>query len=53
MKVTPSGYATVTRLIKEMAQLHCQGRLVTILEGGYNLETLAASAQAHVEALMK
>jgi acetoin utilization deacetylase AcuC-like enzyme len=52
MKVTPSGYADLTRIVKEIAQQYCQGRLVALLEGGYNLQGLAESVEAHVRVLM-
>ncbi|MFN9780963.1 MAG: histone deacetylase family protein, partial [Alphaproteobacteria bacterium] len=35
-----------------IAKTHCAGRLVSTLEGGYDLNALAASAAAHVKALM-
>ena len=53
MNVTPEGFAELTRIVKGIAGQYCQGRLVTILEGGYNLESLAASAEAHVRVLME
>jgi acetoin utilization deacetylase AcuC-like enzyme len=37
----------------EIAVKHAQGRVVSSLEGGYDLDALAASAAAHVAALMK
>jgi len=46
-------YAWVTSRLLEAAQRHAQGRLVSILEGGYDLKALAGSAAAHVEALMQ
>lgn len=51
MKITPAGYAALTRRVKAIAAQHCHARLVSLLEGGYNLETLAASVEAHVRAL--
>jgi acetoin utilization deacetylase AcuC-like enzyme len=51
MKVTPAGFSELTRIVKGIADQYCQGRLVTVLEGGYNLESLAASAEAHVRVL--
>ena len=51
MKITPDGYAALTRIVKSIAERHCQGRLVSVLEGGYNLEALAASVEAHVRTL--
>jgi acetoin utilization deacetylase AcuC-like enzyme len=53
MNVTPEGFAELTRIVKGVAEQYCQGRLVTLLEGGYNLESLAASAEAHVRVLME
>ena len=45
-------YAWITRQIVELAAEHCAGRVVSSLEGGYNLTALAASAAAHVKVLM-
>ena len=53
MKVTPEGFAELTRIVKGIAEQHSQGRLVAVLEGGYNLESLAASAEAHVRVLQE
>jgi acetoin utilization deacetylase AcuC-like enzyme len=44
-------FAWMTRETRRLAEAHCQGRLVSALEGGYNLEALADCAQGHVEAL--
>jgi acetoin utilization deacetylase AcuC-like enzyme len=51
MKITPAGYAELTRTVKGIAAQYCQGRLISILEGGYQLEALAASVEAHVRVL--
>lgn len=53
MKVTPEGYAALTRIVRDIAEKHCGGRLVSTLEGGYNLDALAASVEAHLRVLMK
>jgi acetoin utilization deacetylase AcuC-like enzyme len=53
MKVTSEGYAELTRLVKAVAARHADSRLVTALEGGYDLAGLAAAAEAHVSALME
>jgi acetoin utilization deacetylase AcuC-like enzyme len=42
----------VTRALMEVADETCGGRVVSLLEGGYDLRGLAASAAAHVAALM-
>ncbi|MBM3561334.1 MAG: histone deacetylase family protein, partial [Alphaproteobacteria bacterium] len=41
-----------TRELLAVADRHAQGRLVSTLEGGYDLAALAASAAAHVRELM-
>jgi acetoin utilization deacetylase AcuC-like enzyme len=46
-------FATLTRQVLDVAKTHAQGRLVSCLEGGYNLERLAESVQAHLEELLK
>ena len=45
-------YVRVTRQIMDVAQRHCQGRVVSCLEGGYALSALARSAAAHVKVLI-
>ncbi|HPM82950.1 MAG TPA: SUMF1/EgtB/PvdO family nonheme iron enzyme [Candidatus Anammoximicrobium sp.] len=53
MKVTTDGYAQMTRRVRRIAEDCCQGRLISLLEGGYHLEALGASAAAHVRTLME
>ncbi|MDQ1708348.1 MAG: hypothetical protein QOJ88_1559 [Pyrinomonadaceae bacterium] len=38
----------LTRAVKDWARQSCQGRIVSCLEGGYNLETLGETVRAHV-----
>jgi len=45
-------FAWITRRLLEVADRHASGRLVSTLEGGYDLQGLAASVAAHVETLM-
>ena len=45
-------FAWLTRQVLEVARTHAGGRLVSCLEGGYNLEVLAESVQAHLEELL-
>ncbi len=49
--ITPQGYAAITRVIVRLADELCQGRIVSVLEGGYRLDGLAESVAAHVKAL--
>jgi acetoin utilization deacetylase AcuC-like enzyme len=44
-------FAWLTRRICDLADDHCQGRVVSCLEGGYNLAALSASVAAHVGVL--
>ena len=46
-------FARVTRSVMEIAQRRCSGRIVSVLEGGYDLDALARSAAAHLLALME
>ena len=46
-------FVALTRAIKEWAASSCQGRLVSCLEGGYNLDTLGETVRAHVEELSR
>ena len=45
-------FAWITKRLMEIAESSCNGRVVSLLEGGYDLQGLALSAAAHVRALM-
>jgi acetoin utilization deacetylase AcuC-like enzyme len=49
--VTPEGFAAITRVVVGLADELCQGRIVSVLEGGYRLDGLADSVAAHVKVL--
>src|SRR5260370_34570684 len=51
MALVEADYAWMTRELKQVAARHSQGRMVSMLEGGYNLSALGRSAVAHVRAL--
>ena len=51
-RVTDDGYREITRVMLEIAAGAGGGRLVSVLEGGYNLAGLASAAQAHVDELV-
>jgi acetoin utilization deacetylase AcuC-like enzyme len=53
MALVESDYAYMTRRLMELAARHCDGRLVSSLEGGYNLSALGRSVVAHVRALAR
>jgi hypothetical protein len=52
MGLTEEGYAELTAIVAGIAKQHCRGRLLSSLEGGYNLTALAASVERHVQALV-
>ena len=52
IELSIEGFAALTAQVRSMAEDHCQGRLVSILEGGYDLEATAASVEAHLQVLM-
>jgi len=43
----------MTQVVKEIAATCCQQRLIAVLEGGYNLDALGRSVEAHVQELQK
>ena len=45
-------FVWLTQQVLDVARTHCQGRLVSCLEGGYNLDVLAESVQAHLAELL-
>lgn len=53
LKLTEEDFAWATRKLMDVADRHSGGRLVSVLEGGYDLEGLALSTAAHVNALMR
>ena len=52
LNLTENDFAWITGKLIDVALAHCDGRIVSVLEGGYDLEGLAASAAAHVLTLM-
>lgn len=53
MSVTPEGFAQMTRFLKEAAEKYCGGKIVFILEGGYNLDGLWLSTKEVIEELLE
>lgn len=45
-------FVWITRKLKDIAERHCEGRIVSMLEGGYALPALSRCATAHVRVLM-
>ncbi len=53
LELDADDYAWVTTALMQIADRHCGGRIVSILEGGYHLTALAESTVAHVRPLMR
>jgi acetoin utilization deacetylase AcuC-like enzyme len=53
LNLVEADYTWVTQKLMEIADKSAQGRIVSMLEGGYDLQGLARSAAAHVTALMR
>ncbi len=49
--LTDDDFRQLTLLMLELADEHCDGRLMSVLEGGYSLDGLARATEAHVKAL--
>jgi len=52
VSLTDDDYRWVTEQIKQLAAVHANGRIVSALEGGYELRSLARSVELHVRTLM-
>jgi len=53
MSVTPKGYAALTRVMMDLAETCCSGRLAIALEGGYHLGGLRESVKAVLKELLQ
>ena len=51
ISLTEDGFYQMTRLLVELADRHCHGRVLSMLEGGYNLRALGRSVVQHLLAL--
>lgn len=52
MALTEAGYTDLTNIVARLAKRHAHGRILSCLEGGYNLAALAASVDSHIKALL-
>ncbi len=52
LQLTAADFSWATLQLMELAARHCGGRIVSVLEGGYDLTALAQCSAAHVRALM-
>ena len=53
LNLVEADFSWITRRLMEVARKRCNGRIVLVLEGGYDLQSLARSVTAHVTALME
>ena len=51
LRLNENDFAWITERVRGVAQRHAQGRIVSMLEGGYNLDALATSVEAHIRVL--
>lgn len=51
--VTDDGFAQLSKLLARYAKAYCNGRLVSVMEGGYNLDVLPGSVVRHVRGLQE
>lgn len=51
MEVTTEGFYGITEKLKKVADECCQGRIISVLEGGYHLNALADSVKVHIKGL--
>jgi len=52
MEVTDEGFAFMTRFVVELAERHCAGRVISVLEGGYEPAALCSAAERHLLELL-
>ncbi len=52
LRLDTADFGWVTQKLLGLADRHCRGRLVSVLEGGYDLDALAASVALHVRTLL-
>ena len=53
MNLTEEGYATLTKIVADIAKCHASGRIISCLEGGYHLKGLSASVERHLLELLE
>lgn len=53
LNVQTEDFAWVTDQLAQLARAHCEGRVVSVLEGGYDLGALTDGVEAHIRALME
>jgi acetoin utilization deacetylase AcuC-like enzyme len=53
MRLSDQAFVEMTRSVLDLARRHCEGRVLSLLEGGYDLDALARCVELHVAELMQ
>ena len=53
MNVTEEGYASLTKIVLDLAKQHASGRVISCLEGGYHLEGLSRAVEQHLVTMLE
>ena len=53
MAVTDRGFQLMTESVINLAKKYCEGRIVSMLEGGYNLGVMARCVDSHIQSLLR
>ena len=53
IELTEGSFSKMTKMLMDVAGEHCEGRIVSVLEGGYDLGALARSVEAHIRELLR
>jgi acetoin utilization deacetylase AcuC-like enzyme len=53
LEVSTEAYGKATRVVREIADRHAEGRLVSVLEGGYDLDALSEAVSTHLAELLR
>jgi acetoin utilization deacetylase AcuC-like enzyme len=51
LRLEDEDFISMTGAVKQWAGAACRGRIISCMEGGYNLDTLGATVNSHVRAL--
>ncbi len=51
-QISDQGFVALTKIVMDLAHRHAQGRIASILEGGYNLAGIASASLAHVQTML-
>jgi acetoin utilization deacetylase AcuC-like enzyme len=53
LRLSESDFTWITDRLMDVAERHCEGKVVSVLEGGYNIDALGRAAFCHIKSLMK